>query len=200
MLLQPLTTAESCSDWSFFRTQEHKELSIKSWQPRQLKLNYVKSKNQFSNFLIYKEVCWNFHSPMLSCSSVCLKRHHSVKDSQRMLRSLCTNVPYRKITFVSMLSCSPWSRHSSYEQTHSQLAAQSVYQSSAPKVACLTHWTCWAQIMVNFSELACWRQRVKETSRASLISSHAEPSSLSVWLSDCCQSHDTFWKSLWLCL
>lgn len=82
MLLQPLTTAESCSDWSFFRTQEHKEMSIKSWQPRQVKLSYVRSKNQFSNFLIYKEVCWNFHSPMLSCSSVCLKLHQPEDATQ----------------------------------------------------------------------------------------------------------------------
>lgn len=97
-------------------------MSIKSWQPRQVKLSYVRSKNQFSNFLIYKEVCWNFHSPMLSCSSVCLKLHHSVKDSQKMLHRLCTNVPYRKITFLSVLSCSPWSRHSSWANT---LAARS---------------------------------------------------------------------------
>lgn len=96
MLLQPLAAAESCSDWSFFRTQEHKELNIKSRQPRRVKLSHLKSKNQFSNFFISKEACWNVHFPMLSPSSVCLKLHHCAKDSQKMLRRLCTDVPHRK--------------------------------------------------------------------------------------------------------
>lgn len=56
-------------------------------------------------------------------------------------------------------------------QTHLWLAAQSVDQSGVAKVSRLKHWSCWAQITVSFSRSACWRQRLKETSRASLISS-----------------------------
>lgn len=86
-----------------------------------------------------------------------------------------------------------WHEHSSCANTLAVCSSMCL-PSSAAKVSRLKHWSCWAQITVSFSGPACWSHPFKETSRASLVSSHVKPTSLSLWTFGCCLSHDTFWK------